>query len=164
MKFLTPLTLLLSFFSASAVALPRQVALASATHSASKGHAQARGRRTVRHRDLHGYFPVFSLAGTATRGVVSAVQHAGNTSLTVSVSGLAPYSIHAVHVHLGSCRAPYAGAHIYVLGFLRANSRGYASVTGPGLSPYYPATTYVIIYNSAVPALIVGCATLGRLM
>jgi hypothetical protein len=69
-----------------------------------------------------------TLAATLSSGVTGSAtlaQSGETTSVTVTLSGMAPNSAHAGHIHRGSC----SGAIIFPLGVLTADASGQGSVT-----------------------------------
>jgi CHRD domain len=66
--------------------------------------------------------PDQAASGRATLGIVN-----GALRVTVDISGLAPNSSHAAHIHLGSCEAQ--GPVFKPLNSITADSAGHASVT-----------------------------------
>jgi hypothetical protein len=57
-------------------------------------------------------------------GSATLAQSGETTSVTVTLSGMAPNSAHAGHIHRGSC----SGAIIFPLGVLTADASGQGSV------------------------------------
>jgi len=104
-----------------------------------------------------------AFAGTRVRGSVSVSSQGSQTRFSVSVAGLSPFSTHAIHIHAGSCRNPYGGVHLYILGFPSAGRAGTVTLRGFGPSHYVAGQYYVIVYANTAPSLIIGCATLGAL-
>lgn len=107
---------------------------------------------------------VFGLGGSAARGLVRVTPRGAQVLVGVQVSGLAAGSTHAIHVHIGSCAAPYSGLHLYILGFLRASGSGGGAVQGYVPAFYLAGPRYVIVYAGLAPTTIIGCANLGQLM
>lgn len=143
------------------------LALLPSRHAFAQRTVHAKHRAPVSHRQashVHsGDFPVFAFRGAATRGDVHVTQSGSQTNLTVQLSGLAPMTVHATHIHAGSCANAYGGFHLYILGYLRANAFGSGSVQGFGPSLYVPYSRYVIVYAGVNPFTIIGCANLGPL-
>ena len=109
-----------------------------------------------------GSFPLLAVGGSHASGVVQVTDRAGSVVATVSVQGLASgmQTLHAVHIHAGSCANPYGGLHLTVLGLLRSGPAGTGMLTAP-LAPFYVANAhYVIVYANTAPQVIVGCANL----
>ena len=112
-----------------------------------------------------GSFPLLAIGGSHASGVVQVTDRAGSFVATVSVQGLASgmQTLHAVHIHAGSCANPYGGLHLTVLGLLRGGPAGTGMLTAP-LAPFYVASGhYVIVYANTAPQVIVGCANLMAL-
>ena len=80
--------------------------------------------------------------------------------LQIVVRGLVPGSVHAIHDHLGNCGAANASQHLTVLAISRANGAGVISVTVPVSQFLMGANRIVIVYQTAAPNLITGCADL----
>ncbi len=143
----------------------------SAAHSTHAVHTPSQRSSNMRRSYPHplaqqsfsGYFPIIPFMGHGARGTVHVTIRGGQTVTTVSVYGVAPYSVHAIHIHAGSCASAYTGIHLYILGILSTNAAGAGSVSGYGPAPYIPGSRYVIVYDSLAPAVIVGCANLGSL-
>jgi hypothetical protein len=110
-------------------------------------------------------FPLIGIGGSSVTGVVQVTQRGGGFVATVSARGLRAGvpTLHAVHVHLGSCASPYFGMHLTVLGFLNASAAGVGSLTAPVSPAYLSAGHYVILYATTAPQVIVACANLGPL-
>lgn len=105
------------------------------------------------------------VGGSFVRGIVQITARSGNFTATVSASGLPQggSTLHAVHIHLGSCANSYGGTHLTVLGLLGANAAGAGTLTASLAPAYVSAGHYVIVYASTSPQVIVGCANLAAL-
>lgn len=111
-------------------------------------------------------FPLVGVGGSHASGLVQVTEGEGAFVADVSVRGLASgaATLHAVHLHAGSCANPYGGVHLTVLGLLRVDTTGGGMLTAP-LAPFYVANGhYVIVYASTSPQVIVGCANLMALL
>lgn len=98
-------------------------------------------------------------------GLVQVTERDGTFVASIIARGLAAGvpTLHAVHIHLGSCANPYGGAHLTVLGLLGATAAGTGTLTA-GLAPVYVSNgREVIIYASTSPQFIVACANLATL-
>jgi hypothetical protein len=84
----------------------------------------------------------------------------GGNQLQIVVTGLVPGSVHAIHDHLGNCGAANASQHLTVLSISRANGAGVISMTVPVSQFFIGANRIVIVYQTAAPDLITGCANL----
>lgn len=105
-----------------------------------------------------------AVSGSFVTGVVQISERNGAFAASVSARALpGGSSLHAVHIHLGSCANPYAGMHLTVLGLLASNAAGAGSLSAPLAPVYVSAGHYVIVYSNASPQVIVGCANLAPL-
>jgi hypothetical protein len=93
-------------------------------------------------------------------GSVTEVIGSGGARLQIAVQGLMPGSVHAIHDHLGNCAAANASQHLTVLAIARANGAGMISVTVPVSRFLTGGNRIVIVYQTAAPQLITGCANL----
>ncbi|HEV1997136.1 MAG TPA: hypothetical protein VGR61_03270, partial [Candidatus Dormibacteraeota bacterium] len=84
---------------------------------------------------------------------------AGRAQISVVAAGLPPGSLHSVHLHFGSC--PSAGAHILVLGTLRADGAGSGSVSANVNAAFVGPGHFVIIYVGPTAGPLGACANLG---
>jgi hypothetical protein len=110
-------------------------------------------------------FPLLAIGGSRVSGQVQVTERDGAFVAGVSVRGLAAgtATLHAVHIHAGSCANPYGGIHLTVLGLLRTDPTGMGMLTA-GLAPVYVANgRYVIVYSTTAPQVIVACANLMSL-
>ena len=99
--------------------------------------------------------PVSGVTGTVTIQVTSA----STFMLTVSASGMAPGSTHAVHIHFGNC--PSAGVHIVALASMTANSAGMGTSTTTVHSAYKGDGRFLIVYAGPNPGPLAACAQLA---
>jgi len=83
----------------------------------------------------------------------------GSYTLTVQVSGMAPGSVHSVHLHFGTC--PTAGVHLLVLGTLHAGPAGTASVVLRLPGTFVGDGRFVIVYVGPSAGPLGGCAQLS---
>jgi hypothetical protein len=104
------------------------------------------------------HFPLVQ-ATEPVRGEVIITPAPGSYRLQVQAAGLAPGSVHAVHVHFGTC--PSAGVHIAALGAMVAGPGGNASLdVGLGV-PYRGDGRFVIVYAGPAPGPLAACAQLA---
>lgn len=110
-------------------------------------------------------FRLMAVGGSFVSGVVQVTDRNGAFTAAVRATALpsGASTLHAVHIHLGSCANPYGGMHLTVLGLLGANSAGAGTLTAPLAPVYVSAGHYVIVYASTSPQVIVGCANLASL-
>lgn len=99
------------------------------------------------------------VAGGAT-GTVTTVTSAAGVHYHVVVTGLAPGSAHTVHDHAGSCSSASTSVHLTVLATATADSRGVITFDATVPAFFFGPTRILIVYSSARPVLITGCATL----
>lgn len=94
-------------------------------------------------------------AGTITVG-----RSSGGVHYHVIVTRLVPGSVHTVHDHVGTCGSASTGMHLAVLTTATADGHG-VIVFDTTVPPFdFGAGRIVIVYDSARPVLITGCATL----
>ena len=98
--------------------------------------------------------------GGASGTIVATVQGAV-VQYSITVTGLQPGSAHTIHDHLGSCAAPGASTHLSVLTTAIADGNGLIAFHTSVPTSEFGAGRIVIVYNSARPVLITGCASLG---
>ncbi|MBV9101382.1 MAG: hypothetical protein JOZ46_02050 [Candidatus Dormibacteraeota bacterium] len=93
-------------------------------------------------------------------GTVTATPMADRVHYHVVVTGLVPGSAHTVHDHVGSCGGANLSRHLSVLATGVANGAG--SLTFDATVPAFEfgSGRIVIVYDSARPVLITGCAAL----
>ncbi|HEY6378684.1 MAG TPA: hypothetical protein VI316_05845 [Candidatus Dormibacteraeota bacterium] len=103
---------------------------------------------------------ILPLVAGGASGSVTEVTGAGGRRLQITVQGLAPGSVHAIHDHLGSCGGANASQHLTVLAIATADSAGMIRITVPVSSFLFGAGRIVIVYQTASPKLITGCADL----
>jgi hypothetical protein len=109
-------------------------------------------------------FPLLAVGGSGTGGSVGITALAARSfSVSLVVHGLPSgvLTAHTVHVHAGSCAAPYAGRHLYVLGTLVGDRQGMGTLHATGPGAYVAPGRYLIVYASSSPDVIVGCADLA---
>jgi hypothetical protein len=93
-------------------------------------------------------------------GSVTVVSSSRSVHYHVIVSGLVPGSAHTVHDHVGKCGSASRGMHLAVLATATADSHG-VIVFDTTVSPFdFGAGRIVIVYDTARPILITGCAML----
>jgi hypothetical protein len=103
---------------------------------------------------------ILPLVTGGASGSVTELSGAGGLRLQVTVQGLVPGSVHAIHDHLGGCGGANASEHLTVLTIATADSAGMIRVTVPVSSFLTGAGRIVIVYQTASPRLITGCADL----
>jgi plastocyanin len=86
-------------------------------------------------------------AGSGVTGEATLSQADGATTVTVTLSGLAPGSAHAGHIHSGACSGPI----LYPLATIRADSTGQGGATSTVNAPVDPATWWVQYHASESP-------------
>jgi hypothetical protein len=91
-------------------------------------------------------------------GTVSVATLPGAYTVRVQAAGMAPGSVHSVHLHFGGC--PSAGIHILVLGSLNANSAGAAVLVATLRGTYMGDGRFVIIYVGPGAGPLGACAGL----
>jgi hypothetical protein len=101
--------------------------------------------------------PLFPLgaAGTVTATISSVGVH-----YHVIVTGLAAGSVHTIHDHVGTCGSAGGSRHVAVLTTAAAGSQGDIIFDTTVPASDFGAGHIVIVYNSARPLLITGCAAL----
>jgi hypothetical protein len=94
------------------------------------------------------------------RGNVAAVVTSNGVHYHVVVTGLVPGSAHTIHDHFGTCSGSSGSRHLAILNTSTADSSGMIvfDTTVPAFD--FGANRIVIVYNSASPQLITGCAAL----
>ena len=95
----------------------------------------------------------------AVSGQVTITPMAGAYRLQVQAMGLAPGSVHSVHLHFGNC--PSTGVHITVLGTVVADAAGSGSLTVTLVRPYSGAGRFVIVYVGPSAGPLAACAQLA---
>lgn len=169
-----PLALLVACGGAPATAAPPEpsataVATAPATASATSVSAPspapvAAVRAATQTQPMAAsatVFPIRPLVPGGPSGMVTVTHAGGGARLRIVVHGLAPGSPHAIHDHLGVCGEANVSDHLRVLGVPVADATGTAIVDT--VVPAFDAGTarIVIVYASAVAAVITGCAGIG---
>jgi hypothetical protein len=103
-------------------------------------------------------FAITPLLAGGAAGSVVAVSSASGVRYRLTVTGLVPGSAHTIHDHAGSCASANRSVHLAVLATATANSRGVIVVEGSLPAFYFDAARIVIVYDTARPVLITGCA------
>lgn len=93
-------------------------------------------------------------------GTVVAAATSRGVHYHVVVTGLVPGSAHTIHDHLGTCSASPGSRHLAVLDTSTADSRGTIVIDTTVPAFDFGANRIVIVYNTASPQLITGCAAL----
>ena len=93
-------------------------------------------------------------------GIVTAVVAAGGVQYHIVVRNLVPGSAHTIHDHLGSCTGAGGSRHLAILDTSRADSSGTIGFDAAVPAFDFGADRIVIVYDTARPLLITGCATL----
>jgi len=78
----------------------------------------------------------------------------------IEITGLVPGSTHTIHDHRGSCAAANLSAHLSTLATATADGAGRIRVDTTVPSFEFGSGRIVIVYDSARPVLITGCALL----
>lgn len=110
-----------------------------------------------------GTFPVLPFGGTTVHGTLRVQAGVGFDTSALVLNGLPVGTVHAVHIHLGSCANPYGGVHLTVVGLLSAGPGGSGALAAPIAPTYLSAGHYLIVYASPSPQRIVACGNLGLL-
>jgi hypothetical protein len=105
-------------------------------------------------------FAIEPLFAGGAAGSVTALPTASGVRLHVVVTRLVPGSVHAIHDHRGACSPASRSAHLSVLGVLRADASGTIVFDTTVTFFQYGAGRIVIVYDSATPAIITGCASI----
>ena len=105
-------------------------------------------------------FPIRPRVPGGPSGSVTVTTAGGAERYHIVVRGLAPGSTHAIHDHLGICGDANVSAHLRVLAVPTADATGTAVVDTVVRAFDAGAGRIVIVYASAIPALITGCAEL----
>ena len=103
-------------------------------------------------------FPLMAVA-EAVRGQVTITPLAGVYRLQVQATGLAPGSVHSVHLHFGSC--PSTGVHVSVLGTVVGDAAGSGSLILTVQRPYSADGRFVIVYVGPSAGPLAACAQLA---
>jgi hypothetical protein len=105
-------------------------------------------------------FAITPLFPGGAAGTITALRSSSGAHYHVVVTGLVPRSVHTIHDHTGTCASANGSTHLAVLATATANSRGVIvfDATVPGFD--FGAGRIVIVYDSARPILITGCAAL----
>jgi CHRD domain len=86
-------------------------------------------------------------ANRATGRVEMALQPNGSTRLMINMSGLTAGSVHAAHLHSGSCSQP--GAIVIVLSEVRADANGGVAQNNAVDTAQIPQPAYVMVHGRA---------------
>ena len=104
-----------------------------------------------------GITPLFPLGAA---GTITAVSSSRGAHYHVTVTGLVAGSVHTIHDHAGTCGSASRSMHLAVLATATADSHG-VIVFDTTVPPFdFGAGRIVIVYDSARPVLITGCAML----
>ena len=101
--------------------------------------------------------PLFPLGAA---GTITAVNLSRGAHYHVTVTGLAAGSAHTIHDHAGTCGSASTSRHLAVLATATADSHGVIIFDTTVPSADFGAGRIVIVYDSARPLLITGCAAL----
>jgi plastocyanin len=88
-----------------------------------------------------------AVLGSGVTGQATVSQSGGTTTVSVTLSGLAPGSAHAGHIHRGSC----AGPILFPLGTITADSSGGGSATATVSAPLDTSNWWVQYHVSDSP-------------
>jgi hypothetical protein len=93
-------------------------------------------------------------------GSVTVTVGPGGADYHVVITGLVAGSVHAVHVHFGSCANVSRSTHLAILTIGAANGAG--RLVFDSILPARDAGRgrILIVYNAAQPFLVIGCASL----
>jgi hypothetical protein len=105
-------------------------------------------------------FAITPLTAGGAGGSVMVTLSGGVARYHLTVTGLVPGSVHTIHDHLGSCTRAASTMHLAVLTTQAADGGG--SIIADVTVPARDAGTgrIVIVYSSASPAVVTGCADL----
>jgi hypothetical protein len=93
-------------------------------------------------------------------GTITVAASSGGVHYHVIVMGLVAGSVHTIHDHAGACGSANRTRHLAVLVTATADSHGVIVFDTTVPSADFGAGRIVIVYDSARPLLITGCATL----
>jgi hypothetical protein len=100
-----------------------------------------------------------SQAGSTVTGEASLAQTGDTTTVTVVLSGLAPDSAHAGHIHGGACSGPI----LFPLATIRGDSMGQGTGTATVNAPLDAANWWVQYHASdSPPGPPIACGQPGR--
>jgi hypothetical protein len=105
-------------------------------------------------------FAINPLFAGGAAGTVSAATSSSNVQLDIVVTGLVAHSVHTIHDHAGRCDAANRSPHLAVLATAAADAGGVITVHATVPPSEFGAGRIVIVYDTARPLLITGCAEL----
>jgi hypothetical protein len=105
-------------------------------------------------------FAIRQLFPGGAAGTVTVLSSSSGVHYHVVVTGLAPNSVHTVHDHAGVCGSASGSRHLAVLTTATADRRGVIVFDATVPTFDFGAGRIVIVYDSARPILITGCAAL----
>jgi hypothetical protein len=105
-------------------------------------------------------FAIVPLTAGGAGGSVTVTLSGGVARYHLVVTGLVPGSVHTIHDHLGLCARAASTTHLAVLTTQAADAGG--TIVADTTLPARDAGNgrIVIVYSSASPAFITGCADL----
>jgi hypothetical protein len=105
-------------------------------------------------------FAITPLFPGGAAGTVTVLSSSSGVHYHVIVTGLAANSVHTIHDHAGMCGSANGSRHLAVLTTATADSRSVIVFDATVPTFDFGAGRIVIVYDSARPLLITGCAAL----
>src|SRR4029077_65266 len=105
-------------------------------------------------------FLIRPLLASGTTGTITEAGSSMGVDLQVTITGLLPGSAHTVDDPAGTCGSDNMSIHLALLATAVANSRGVIAFDATVPAFEFGAGRIVIVYATAQPVLITGCAAL----
>jgi hypothetical protein len=105
-------------------------------------------------------FVIRPLFASGATGTITEASSSTGVHLHVTITGLLPGSAHTIHDHAGTCGSANRSIHLAVLTTAVTNSHGVIAFDATVPAFEFGAGRIVIVYDTAQPVLITGCAAL----
>jgi hypothetical protein len=105
-------------------------------------------------------FAITPLFPGGAAGTITVLRSSSGAHYHVVVTGLVAHSVHTVHDHAGTCGSANGSRHLAVLATATADRRGVIVFDATVPSFDFGPGRVVIVYDSARPILVTGCAAL----